>query len=520
MYMEKKKIIFFDTTLRDWHQCPWAAIEKDSDYFDIVRWLDGIWFDICEVWFPSSSNHEAYRVNEVAKMCKTWEISTIVAWLTQMVDFQVEKTIRSLEPATSIGKWMFHIYFPVDQNLRMASVWDVTNNQAIERVAKFAKLAKDAWLVIQFSPEWYSKVWDNFDFCSDLLIAAAESWVTYFNMPDTIWWEDPFNQKKEYYTKTILRHKKIIDERFPWNKFIWSIHNHNDLWLATQNSITWLMEDGITKVEWTINWIWERAWNADLVQIIARMKTTLQDLFDTSHIDAKKITNVSQMVSKLMLKTQAHYPIVWENAMRHTSWWHTNAIIKNPTTYQPFAPEIVWSEISLVYWPNSWWNLAINIIEKAWYKISKDEKRKIDEYLKAKMQETWRYKWLTNQEVVELFLEYISPIKIDSYEKIWNNFKIYWDIFWEKQIDLNWETIFSSLKNYLSNIIKWFEVINYHSNSQTSWSDSIAISSVKINNENWEKYNWVAKDKDIEMAWLKALIDAYNKAYINKNVKK
>ncbi len=521
----RKKIILFDTTLRDGHQCPWAAIERDEDYFRVVRGLDSVGFDICEVGFPSSSPHEAWRVKEVAQMVKNWEINTIVWGLTQMVDFQVESTLRALEPAWEIGKGFFHIYFPVDPALRQASIGTkVSDQEALKNVAKFSRIAKDSWLIVQFSPEWYSKVGTNFDFCTELLIAAAENGTTYFNTPDTIWGEDPDNTTKEYYVNTILRHKALLDEKFPGNNFIWSVHNHNDLGNAVQNSINGVKQTGISKIEWTINGIGERAGNADLNQIITRMKTTLSHMFDLDHINASKIHEVSGLVSSLMLPLQPNYPIVGSNAMRHTSGWHTNAMIKNPTVYQPFDPNLVWGSISLVYWPNSWGNLAVEIIEKNGFKApkEKEEKRKLDEYLKSKMQETGRYKWITDEELLELYFDYMFPIFVHSYdskkEAETKIFSFEWSIFWSDKIEISWKTPLSALKQIIDQHMPWFTTKDYHSNEEGQWIDAIAIGSIKII---WDigEYKWTWKDQDIEMAAILALLDAYKKYYIEKELR-
>ena len=524
----RKKIILFDTTLRDGHQCPWAAIENDEDYFWVVRWLDKIWFDICEVWFPASSAHEAWRVNQVAEMCKAGEISTMVCWLSQMVDFQVDACLQALASAIEVQKGFFHIYFPVDPKLRLASIWDkVSDSQAVEDVARFSKMAYDMWAIVQFSPEGYSRVWDNFDFCTDLLITAAENGATYFNMPDTIWGEDQDNTSKEYYVDTIIRHKAILDQRFPGNNFIWSVHNHNDLWNAVQNSINGVRQwTGISKMETSINGVGERAGNADGCQIITRMKTTLANQFDIDHIVAKHISEVSQLVSKSMLPTQAHYAIVWANAMKHTSWWHANAILRNPTVYQPFDPSIVWWKIRLVYGPNSGGNLAIDIIQRQWYVCPREDKRALDEFLKQKMKETWRYKWVTDEELLDLYKEFRSPIKIIWYEKNkidesnWVEITFDGKLFWEESVKLRGETAFTVLKDFLSEKIPGYSVKNFRSGSVELWSRSKAVTTVEIVNKETEEMTvWVWRDNDIETSSLKALANAFNEVFIDKHFK-
>ncbi len=524
----RKKIIFLDTTLRDWHQCPGAWIESDKDYFDIVRWLDDIGFDICEVWFPSSSKNEWRRVNEVAKMCKNWEISTIVWWLTQMIDFQVESTLKALEPLSWIKKGFFHIYFPFDPELRKASIWNkISDNQVLKDIAKFSKMAYDMWFIVQFSPEWYSKIWKNFGFCTEAMIAAWENGTTYFNMPDTIWWQDIYNKNEEYFLEKIKKHIEIMNKVFPENKFIFSVHNHNDLWTAEQNSIEALLKwTWISKVETTINWIWERAWNADSNQIIVRMKTTLKNIFDIDHINASNINRVSKMVSKSMLKVQDNYPVVWGNAMKHTSGWHTRAMLKNPCVYQAFDPELVWSKISFIYWPNSGWNLAISIINSKWYSCSHKNKRSLDEFLKKKMRETGRYKWITDEELLELYFEYVSPIKISNYSK--NNIEwdknisviFEWEIFGKNSLELKWETVFIWLKEYISRKIPWYSVLDYSSKSETLWERSRAETRIRVKKDNsWKISEGIGVDNDTEMALLKALENVFNIIYFESKFK-
>lgn len=528
----RKEIQLFDTTLRDGHQCPGAAIENDNDYFKVVRWLDKIGFDICEVWFPASSEHEEWRVNQVAQMCRDGEISTMVCWLTQMVDFQVEACLRALEPAMGIKKAMFHIYFPVDPKLNQASIGNkVSSSQSIEDVARFTKMATDMWAVVQFSWEWYSRQKnggiDNFDFTTDLIIAAAENGATYFNMPDTIWGVDPLSDD-EYYVQTIMRHKAIIDEKFPGNDFVWSVHNHNDLWNAVENSIRGVLPGtGISKIEWTVNGIWERAGNADLNQVIARMKTTLGGKFNIDHISAEHIWEVSQLVAALMLPVQPNYPIVGENAMKHTSWGHANAMINNPEVYQPYSPWLIGREISLVYWPNSWWNLAANILEKQWYICgSKEERREFDSYAKAKMQETGRYKWVTDEELLEIYKDFRSPIKISDYGKNkneWSNeveVKFEGRIFWEENLVLQWWTVFTALSDYIKTQIPWYKIQDYSSKSWEPWSRSDAITQVIIVHEDtWVQITGIWRDADIETSSLKALANAFNQIFVESNYK-
>lgn len=510
-----EKVVFLDTTLRDGQQCPWAWIEKNEDYFDYINLAKKAWFDIIEAWFPSASDMEYKRVN-IASQISSELWNPIIAWLCQLKQAQIERTIESLKPWIKHKKSMLHTYFPVDPSLLKASVWDVDKTQVIKQVYDFTKLSVESWMVVQFSPEWYSRVWDNFDFCTDLIISAIEWWASFINCPDTIWWASRF-QWENYFVKNMIKHKKIIDEMFPWNEVIWSLHNHNDFWLAVENSIEWVVSGIARKIEWTIWWVWERAWNADLLQVIMQMKYFLANKFDISHIDTTIFSNLWEHVSKSILKTQSHYPIIWNNATRHTSWWHTNAIIKNPLVYQPYNPKEVWKEIELVFWPSSWWALAKSIIEKAWFICEKQESAEIGQFIKNYWQS--RYKWIINEELLEAYFAYRSPISITWYDKTWDSITFYGHIFDRENIVLSWWTIFQVLKKYIEKSNSKFRVLDFRANSDKIGEDSDSISDVEIEVD-WKVFYWTWNDNDIEMSSIKALIDAYNKYYVEEHYKK
>jgi 2-isopropylmalate synthase len=510
-----EKIVFLDTTLRDGQQCPWAGIEKDDNYSEYIYLAKKSWFDIIEAWFPSASEMEYKRVNIASQICsEQW--SPIIAWLCQLKQAQIEKTIEALSPWKNNQKSMLHTYFPVDPNLLKASVWDIDKLIVTKQVYDFVKLSVDAWMIVQFSPEWYSRVWDNFDFCTDLIISAVSWWAKYINCPDTIWWASRF-QWENYFVQNMIKHKQIIDEMFPWNNVIWSLHNHNDFWLAVENSIDWVVNGIARKIEWTIWWVWERAWNADLLQIVMQMKHFLNDKFDVSHIDTTLFSDLWEHVSKHILKVQPHYPIIWKNATRHTSWWHTNAILKSPLVYQPYDPSEVGGEIELVFWPSSGWALAKSIIENAWYICEKNESAEIWQFIKNYWSK--RYKWITDEELIEAYFAYRSPVNISGYDKTWDNITFYWSIFDKEDVLLTWWTIFQTLKNYIEVNNSKFKVLDFSANSDKTGEDSDSTSDVEIEVD-WKVFSWTWNDNDIEMSSIKALINAYNKYYVEKHYKK
>jgi 2-isopropylmalate synthase len=108
-----------------------------------------------------------------------------------------------------------------------------------------------------------------------------------------------------------------------------------------------------------------------------------------------------------MLYRQPHFPITGENAFKHSSGWHTNAIIKNPDVYHAIVPQTVWSEVSLIFGPNSWSNHLNMILEKSWI-ILNGEKFKFMEYIKNNY--SHRRKWFTDDEIVQIYREFEQKI--------------------------------------------------------------------------------------------------------------
>ena len=513
-----EKIEFYDTTMRDWQQSPWASITNDSDYFKYIELANKVWFDIIEAWFPSSSTNEFNRVNKVSEMSWSWEISPIIAWLCQLIPKQVDKTIRCLEPSIKYWKSLLHTYFPVDPALLKASVPNAKKRETVKKVFTEVKKAVEAWMIVQFSPEWYSMVWTNFKFCTDLIIATVTAWAKYINCPDTRWSADRF-QWKDYYVNNMIKHKQIIDKLFPGNEVIWSLHNHNDFWEAVENTIEWIVNWVGRKVECTVCWVWERAWNADSLQIAMRMKKFHSNDFDTSHINTKFFREIWDHVSKVMLPTQPHYPITWANAMKHTSWWHVNAILKNPLVYQPYDPAEIWWEIELIFWSKTWWALAYEIIQRNWWKCSKEESKKVATYVREYITDNDIKKWILDEEFMKIYNDYKLKKSNKAVQITWYTTKkiskneievtFSWLISWEKNITIRWNTPFKALKKYLSGKYPWFSIEHFNSESESKSENSIAISQVIISFEN-KKITWIWRDIDIETSSLKALANAFN----------
>ena len=517
--MKKNKIIIFDSTLRDWQQCPWAWMdfEKNLEYSKLANKL---WIDILEAGFPSASELDFKIVNEIAKNYAEKKWSPKVAGLCQLRENQIDITIKSLEPLIKAKKAVLHTYLPVDPNLLEASLWWKFDEKfLINEVFRLIKKATNAGCEVEFSPEWYSRLWENFDFTTKVIISAIEAWAKTINCPDTIWWACKF-EWENYFLENIKKHKKIIDEKFPKNEIIWSVHNHNDFGLAVENTINSVLDWPAKQVEVTINWVWERAWNASLEQVVMILNTFWKDL--EIWIKTEYLQEISDFIWKNMLKKQVNFPITWENSAKHTSWWHTNAILKNPLVYQPFDPKKVWNKISFVFWPLSWGNHAKNVIENSWYKCEDFEKAEIAQFIKNFYKE--RRKWITDKELTEAYFEFKSPIqiKIFDYSKNSNSSTVilewkFFDLEWKIERKKEWkDSALAGLKDLIDENFEKIKIQNYKSKSIWEWIDAKSFCEIIISMENWETFTWKWIDDDIEISAMKALINAVNWVFIER----
>lgn len=403
------KIDIFDTTLRDGQQCPGAGMpfEKNIEYAHLARQF-GV--DILEAGFPSSSEHEFNTVETIAKEFSDYEHAPVVTALCQMRSEQFEKTIQALKPAAKKGKARLHTYIPVDPELMKHSLGEKKSKEKakiISQVHKYITEVAAEGIQVQFSPEGYSRMGLNFAFTTDLILAAVDAGATIINCPDTIGGACRV-QGDDYFVEHMNRHAAIVRKAYPEKQIVWSAHCHNDLGLALDNTINAVLYGPATQIEGCINGIGERAGNVSLEQCVMYFHQ-FQKYFDQSRcfktgINIEKTQEISNFVHKYMLPRQPHSPISGCNAARHTSGGHTNAIIKNPTVYQPYNPEETGNKITLLFGPSSGGNHAKSIIEQHGEYCGDHEKAAIAQFIKSWYED--RYKGITDEELMNAFFAY------------------------------------------------------------------------------------------------------------------
>lgn len=319
--MSKDKVYIFDTTLRDGEQVPGCKLDTEQKLV-IAERLDSLGVDVIEAGFPISSPGDFSSVKQIAGVVK----NATVCGLTRSVKKDIEVAAQALEHAkrprihTGIGTSDSHIKYKFKS----------TREKILERAVDAVKYAKTFVEDIEFYAEDAGRT-DN-EYLARVCEAAIKAGATVLNIPDTTGYclPEEYGAKMKYLRENV----KGID------KAILSCHCHNDLGLATANSISGVIH-GARQIECTINGIGERAGNTSLEEVvmILRQHPTLN--LDTD-INSKLLYSTSQMVSEKMgMPVQPNKAIVGSNAFAHSSGIHQDGVIKNRETYEIIDPEAV-----------------------------------------------------------------------------------------------------------------------------------------------------------------------------------
>jgi len=319
--MGKDKVHIFDTTLRDGEQVPGCKLDTTQKLV-IAERLDELGVDIIEAGFPISSPGDFNSVNEIAKLVK----NATVCGLTRSVKKDIEVAAEAIKIAkrprihTGIGTSDSHITHKFKSN----------RDDILERAVAAVKYAKSFVEDVEFYAEDAGRT-DN-DYLARVCEAVIAAGATVLNIPDTTGYclPEEYGAKMKYLKENV----KGID------KAILSCHCHNDLGLATANSISGVI-NGARQIECTINGIGERAGNTSLEEVVMIMRQH-PDLNLDTNINSKLLYDTSQMVSdKMGMIVQPNKAIVGSNAFAHSSGIHQDGVIKNRETYEIMDPHDV-----------------------------------------------------------------------------------------------------------------------------------------------------------------------------------
>ena len=240
--MQDNRIFIFDTTLRDGQQSPGAGMSFDDNLL-YATYADVLGIDVLEAGFPAASNTDFTVVHAIAELMADRQSEMTVAGLCQLREPQCQATMEALAPCVANGKARVHTYVSVDPNLMQASLGKLADDKPtiIENLAAIVRMAHQAGYEVEFSPEGYSRMADNFDFVTDLIRAADANGATTINCPDTIGGAS-YIEGDDYFVNKMQQHAAIIREEFPERSVVWSVHCHNDFGLALTNSINGIID--------------------------------------------------------------------------------------------------------------------------------------------------------------------------------------------------------------------------------------------------------------------------------------
>jgi len=319
--MSKDKVQIFDTTLRDGEQVPGCKLDTKQKLV-IAERLDHLGVDVIEAGFPISSPGDFKSVAEIAKLVK----NATVCGLTRAVKKDIEVAAEALKFAkfprihTGIGTSDSHIKYK----------FNTTQDVILERAVAAVSYAKSFVEDVEFYAEDAGRTDD--EFLARICEAVIKAGATVLNIPDTTGYclPEEYGAKMKYLRENVTG----IDNA------ILSCHCHNDLGLATANSIAGVIH-GARQIECTINGIGERAGNTSLEEVVMILRQHPYLNLDTN-INSKLLYSTSLMVSQKMgMPVQPNKAIVGSNAFAHSSGIHQDGVIKNRETYEIMDPEDV-----------------------------------------------------------------------------------------------------------------------------------------------------------------------------------
>ncbi|MDO6437613.1 2-isopropylmalate synthase [Cyclobacterium sp. 1_MG-2023] len=326
--MDENHVLIFDTTLRDGEQVPGCKLNTPQK-IEIAQQLEALGVDVIEAGFPISSPGDFNSVIEISKNIT----EPIVCGLSRGVKKDIEVAAEALKYAkrprihTGIGTSDYHIKHKFNSN----------RDNILQRASGAVAYAKSFVEDVEFYAEDAGRT-DN-EYLARVCEAVIKAGATVLNIPDTTGYCLP----DEYGAKI----KYLVDNVRGIENVIISAHCHNDLGLATANSIA-AITNGARQIECTVNGIGERAGNTSLEEVAMIMKQHPR-LNVTNNINSKLLNPISRLVAEKMgMMVQPNKAIVGSNAFAHSSGIHQDGVIKNRETYEIIDPLEVGVDESMI----------------------------------------------------------------------------------------------------------------------------------------------------------------------------
>ncbi len=317
-----RRIIVFDTTLRDGEQSPGASMNA-AEKLEVAKALAQLGVDVIEAGFPVASPGDFEAVREIARTVRGPTICALARCRDEDIDRAWEAIRES--PSPRIHVFLATSAIHREHKLRM------TKEEIIDRAVAGVRRAAHYCPDVEFSPE--DAVRTEIDFLCQVVEAAIDAGATTINIPDTVGYATPAQMKHVIET---------LQMRVPnISRAVISVHCHDDLGLALANSLA-AVEAGAGQVECTINGIGERAGNCALEELVMTLRVRHDFYKCHTGIVTQRLVPTSRLVAGITgLHVQRNKAIVGQNAFAHESGIHQDGVLKEPRTYEIMRPEDV-----------------------------------------------------------------------------------------------------------------------------------------------------------------------------------
>ncbi|MBX3115049.1 MAG: 2-isopropylmalate synthase [Fimbriimonadaceae bacterium] len=321
------QVHIFDTTLRDGEQSPGVRLNMDQK-LQIGRALVDLGVNIIEAGFPISSPGDFESVHTLATELK----GVTICGLTRAVTKDIECAAEALKPAE---RRRIHTGLGVSEN-HLVNKLRMTEDQALEKGVAAVKLARQFTDDVEYFMEDSGRA--KKEYLYRVVEAVISAGATVINVPDTTGYTTPDEYQQLF--------ADLISNVPNSDKAVFSCHCHNDLGMATANTLGGVI-GGARQVEVTVNGIGERAGNTSLEEVVMALHIREDKFGLETSIDTKKLLAISKMVSELTgMLVQRNKAVVGANAYAHSSGIHQDGVLKERSTYEIIDPSLVGAEKS------------------------------------------------------------------------------------------------------------------------------------------------------------------------------
>ncbi|MCG6892899.1 MAG: 2-isopropylmalate synthase [Desulfobacteraceae bacterium] len=350
-----ERVKIFDTTLRDGEQSPGASMNTKEKLRLAVQ-LEKLGVDIIEAGFPAASEGDFDAVSQIAGKLHNVEVAGLARASTEDID-------RAWQAISHAAHPRIHTFLATS-DIHMEYKLKMTREEVLAAAAAAVRHARTYTDNVEFSAEDGSR--SDRDFLCKVFEAAIEAGATTVNLPDTVGYAVP--------TEFAEMVRYLRDHVPNLHKAVLSVHCHNDLGLATANTLAAVME-GARQVEVTVNGIGERAGNTSMEEVVMAIHTRGGYLPVTTSLNTEYIHATSRLVSMITgIIIQPNKAIVGANAFAHEAGIHQDGMLKNPMTYEIMRPETIGlTHSSLVLGKHSGRHALRERLKELGYELSDEE---------------------------------------------------------------------------------------------------------------------------------------------------